>query len=60
MSNHEPISEAACIFCHNSGMAKCVDLTKLKNLSNGNYTLSELEDKFGEYTACPEGCQILN
>jgi len=48
-----------CVFCHGTGMAKFVDMSKVPD-----YTSMVMGDetwkKHEEIGVCPEGCQVLN
>ena len=49
-----------CVFCNGTGLAKCFDFDKNKDLPDGTYDLNELTKTKGTYEACPEGCRVMN
>ncbi|MDD4210604.1 MAG: hypothetical protein PHI52_09745 [Bacteroidales bacterium] len=50
---------SGCVFCHGTGMAKFVDMSKVPD-----YTSMVMGDetwkKYEELGNCPEGCEVLN
>lgn len=63
LNNHENGNNAntllGCVFCHGTGLVKTFSFDDTR-IPDGNYTLNELIDKYGEYVPCCEGCVIVN
>ena len=54
------LNKKECVFCKNTGIAKCFDFVKNKDLPDGTYDFSILIKEKGDYTECPEGCLVMN
>jgi hypothetical protein len=47
-------TKVKCPLCNNTGIAKYFDVAKYSCIPNGSYLLSDLIDKYGKYSLCPD------
>lgn len=55
------LDNVKCEFCNGTGIAECLDLSKISTIKDGSYSLNNLISEYGELDNCPNGCLgILN